>query len=317
MIAAAGALLGVAAAKPMLDAVLTLLPTGYLLIKPPAIDVRVLAFALVAATSMLLACAAWPAFRATRRSAYAGLKQEGGATRTGRRWRRVAPAAQSAIGILVVLSGTLLLAGFATLWREDAGIERSETAVVDVTARSIRDPAQRAASLDEAVRVASRVPGVARVSGLGGAFLRNAIGGSAFETPPGGLQAIAQDVAVSTGFFETAGVRLLAGRFLADDEVTAGRPVAVVSDDLARAFWPGRDALGQVLSGPRGAVTVVGIVNDVRIVGLESVNTPARFTYRWRSPRLNAIASCFCARPATRTTSRVAWRRQYVVRCRR
>jgi len=269
VIAAVGACVGVAAAKPMLDAVLILLPTGYLLIKPPNIDARVLAFALAAATSTLLAFAAWPAFRAARNSAYAGLRQASGATRAGARWRRVALAAQSAIGILVVLSGTLLLAGFATLWREDAGIDRSETAVVDVTARGIRDPAQRTAALDEAVRVASRVPGVTRVSGFGGAFLRNAIGGSAFEAPPGALDVIAQDVPVSAGFFATAGIQLLAGRLLADDEIEAGWPVAVVSDNLARAFWPGREALGQLLSGPRGAVTVVGIVKDVRTVGLE------------------------------------------------
>jgi len=269
VIAAVGASIGVAAAKPMLDAVLVLLPAGYLLIKPPNIDARVLVFALGAATSTLLAFAAWPAFRAARNSVHAALRQASGATRTGARWRRVALVVQSAIGILVVLSGTLLLAGFATLWREDAGIDRSETAVVDVTARGIRDPAQRAAALDDAVRVASRVPGVIRVSGLGGAFLRNAIGGSAFETPPGALDVIAQDVPVSAGFFATAGIRLLAGRLPADEELDAGRPIAVVSDDLARAFWPGRESLGQLLSGPRGAVTVVGIVDDIRTVGLE------------------------------------------------
>jgi putative ABC transport system permease protein len=269
VIAAAGACLGVAAAAPLLSVVLTLLPTGYLLIKPPSIDGRVVAFALATATSTLVAFAAWPAFRAARNSAYTGLRQASGATRAGARWRRVALASQSAIGILVVLSGTLLLAGYATLWREDAGIDRSRTAVVDVTARAIRDPAQRSAALDEAVRIAARVPGVVGVSGLGGSFLRNAIGGSAFETPHGALDVIAQDVPVSAGFFATAGVRLLAGRLLADDEVDAGRPVAVVSDDLAKAFWPGRDALGQLIAGPRGAVTVVGIVDDVRIVGLE------------------------------------------------
>jgi putative ABC transport system permease protein len=269
VIALAGAGVGVAAAKPMLAAALTLLPTGYLLIKPPAIDIRVVAFAFAAATSTLLAFAAWPAFRVARSSAYAGLRQNSGATRTSGRVRRVALAAQSAIGIVVVLSGTLLLAGFATLWREDPGIERSNTAIVDVTARAIRAPAQRALALDEAVRVASRVPGVLRVSGFGGAFLVNAIGGSVFETPPGALDVIAQDVPVSSGFFETSGIRLISGRALTDDEATSGRPAAVVSDDLARAFWPGREAIGQLLSGPRGAVTVVGVVQDVRIVGLE------------------------------------------------
>ncbi len=269
VIAAAGTLVGVAVARPMLDAVLALLPAGYLLIKPPAIDARVFTFALLMATATLLMLTLWPALRAARSSAYSEIRASVGATRMAARWRGVALAAQSAIGILVVLSGTLLLAGFGKLWRENAGMDRERTAVVDVTARAVHDSTQRMALLDEVLNISKRVPGVVRASALGGSFLRNAIGGSVFNAPAGAPEVLAQDVPVSPGLFETAGILLLTGRLLTDDEIESGHPVAVVSDDLARAYWPRGDALGQVLSSPRGTVTVVGIVSDVRIVGLE------------------------------------------------
>jgi predicted permease len=268
-ISLAGAGIGLLAAGLMLDAAVALLPSGYLIMKTPAIDVRVLAFAIAAATSTLLIFTSWPAIRVARSAAYSAIRHASGATRGRSGWRHAVIAAQSALGIVVVLAGSLLVVGFARLWNEDVGFDREHTAVVDVTARSVRDPARQAAILDEAVRVAGRVPGVTQASALGGAFLRNAIGGSTFENPAGALDVTAQDIPVSAGFFETAGVRLVAGRLPTNEELENAHPVVVVSDNLARSFWPGREPIGQVLNGRRGAVTVVGIVQDVRVVGLE------------------------------------------------
>jgi len=88
---------------------------------------------------------------------------------------------------------------------------------------------------------------------------------------------MAQDVPIAGRFFQTAGIRLLAGRFPTEKEIESANPVAVVSDDLARAFWPGREALGQLLTSRRGALSVIGIVSDVRVVGLEE---------RWRTAEI-------------------------------
>ena len=284
-IALAGAAIGVLAAEPLLNLATVILPSGYLLMKPPAIDLRVVAFAVVSAAATLLAFGAWPAVRAARASAVTGVRQQGSTTRSRTIWRRVALAAQSAIGILVVLAGTLLVAGFATLWQEDVGLDREGTAVVDVTARSIDDPVRRQAVMDEAVRIARRTPDVDAASALTGPFLRNAIAGSSASPPPGARDVIAQDVAVASGFFETAGIRLLSGRFPTDQELDGGRPVAVVSEGLARAYWPDREPLGQVLSAPGAALVVVGVATDVRIAGLEEQEKTAEIYLPMRVAR--------------------------------
>ncbi len=76
---------------------------------------------------------------------------------------------------------------------------------------------------------------------------------------------------VSPGFFETAGVKLLSGRFFTDADGPKTLPVAVVDEHLAEKVWPGASPLGQRLrvdprstGSPDTWVTVVGVVRHVR-----------------------------------------------------
>lgn len=73
-------------------------------------------------------------------------------------------------------------------------------------------------------------------------------------------------------FFETAGLRMLAGRTYTQQEVAANAPVALVSQSVARAYWPDRSPLGELLPAeipipqippsPTRPV-IIGIVADV------------------------------------------------------
>jgi hypothetical protein len=68
-------------------------------------------------------------------------------------------------------------------------------------------------------------------------------------------------------YFDTMGLRTLAGRAFTREEVAGGAPVAVVSESLARTYWPNASPLGQVL--PEGIPfsiakpVIVGVVPDV------------------------------------------------------
>ena len=72
-------------------------------------------------------------------------------------------------------------------------------------------------------------------------------------------------------FFETLGLRILTGRTYTRDEIAARAPVALVSQSLARAYWPDQSPLGQMLppkipipevpaSGARPVI--IGVVAD-------------------------------------------------------
>jgi predicted permease len=88
---------------------------------------------------------------------------------------------------------------------------------------------------------------------------------------------------VSPGYFQTAGTRLIAGREYTWTDVYNLRPVAIVSENLARGFWSSPSAaLGKrIRSLPnRPWHEVIGVVQDVRENG---VNEPAPGTVYWPS----------------------------------
>ncbi len=85
--------------------------------------------------------------------------------------------------------------------------------------------------------------------------------------------------AVSADYFRTLGVAVLDGReFTAADH--AGSPlVAMVNRTLAERLWPGRPAVGQVLTFPfsGGDRTVIGVVDDVRYRALAEPTRPLAY----------------------------------------
>ena len=73
---------------------------------------------------------------------------------------------------------------------------------------------------------------------------------------------------VSEGYFQTAGISLIAGRDFTANDTPMSPQVAIVNQTLARALWPGQNAIGQVLDQDGGR-RVVGIVADTRHRALE------------------------------------------------
>jgi predicted permease len=84
---------------------------------------------------------------------------------------------------------------------------------------------------------------------------------------------------VSPGYFETVGVRVVAGRALIEGDRDAEDPVVVVNGALARALFPGRDPLGERIRFADGdtAWRIVGLVADVRQRGLGEEPKPEAY----------------------------------------
>ena len=51
--------------------------------------------------------------------------------------------------------------------------------------------------------------------------------------------------AVTPGYFAAMRTRILRGRAIDSSDATAAAAVVVVSNHMAKTFWPGRDAIGQ------------------------------------------------------------------------
>jgi len=82
---------------------------------------------------------------------------------------------------------------------------------------------------------------------------------------------------VGPQFFEVAGIRMISGRIFAGSDHHGGSPVAIISAEAARRFWPGQNPLGKTLRTGRKAYQVVGVAADGRISHLHE--TPAPVLY--------------------------------------
>jgi predicted permease len=81
------------------------------------------------------------------------------------------------------------------------------------------------------------------------------------ENPNGDYQA------VTPGYFQAMGLRLVRGRLLNADDREDSRPVVVINQTMAERYWPGEDAVGrQFIMGTddKPWLTIVGVVGNVR-----------------------------------------------------
>jgi putative ABC transport system permease protein len=98
----------------------------------------------------------------------------------------------------------------------------------------------------------------------------------------------------SGGYFRTLGIPLMRGRIFSDQETPTTTNVAVISQALARRQWLNQDPIGQTIEfgnmdGNLKPLTIIGIVGDVRVRGLNSPPDSVIYVdYRQRGMWLNS-----------------------------
>jgi predicted permease len=76
--------------------------------------------------------------------------------------------------------------------------------------------------------------------------------------------------AVSPSYFETFGIRLVAGRSFNEGDRVGQTPVLIINQEMARRFWPNESPIGKRVGRPgpnRNWMEVIGVVNDVGFPG--------------------------------------------------
>jgi hypothetical protein len=80
---------------------------------------------------------------------------------------------------------------------------------------------------------------------------------------------------VSEGYLKAIGTPLVRGRYFQTTDTERSMPVVIVNQTMARKYWPGGDPVGQRIAIDHGTwadpwLTVVGVVGDVRQMGLDA-----------------------------------------------
>lgn len=239
------------------------------------VDAPVLAVGLLASIVSGVVVGLIPAWRASRAALTPELVQQGrGMAGTDRMFARHAlVVTQTALATLLLVGAALLLQSFARLQQAPLGFDPEpvitarvsllDTAYPDA-ARTLGFWQQLLDSLEgragvQSVAVASSAPFTPGVRAGGRVRDRRTAAASA-DASVGAIEHV-----VSANYFRALGVPLLAGRtFGVEDGLEAPR-VAIVSESVARALWPGASPIGQTLewNGGRPA-SVIGVVGDVR-----------------------------------------------------
>jgi predicted permease len=245
------------------------------------LDVAALAFALGAATVSTMLAGLAPALRASRIDASTAMKEgPRGATMAAPRdrLRMSLIAGETALALTLLVGAGLLIRSALAMQRIDPGFDLHRIMTARVTLPAV-GPADGEATRQTFMRIAEEIdarPGLlaAAVSqaplGSGG----NSNGLVPEGRPMEAASAIDSRLRVVTrGYFETMGVRLIAGRSFDDSDVAGGNRVMIVSETLARIAWPGEDPIGRRMICCEGAPedprwkTVVGVAADVRSRG--------------------------------------------------
>jgi putative ABC transport system permease protein len=82
-----------------------------------------------------------------------------------------------------------------------------------------------------------------------------------------------QERSVAPGFFETLGIRLIAGRLFKETDTEGTTHVAIINQAMVKRYFPTQSPLGKILQfspKPEDRCQVIGVVTDTRDVGLNA-----------------------------------------------
>jgi putative ABC transport system permease protein len=284
VLAAAGATLGVALAVPVLRFLVRLTPAGLPDATVPALDLRVLLFTVGVTLAMVLGFGTAPAFAAARIDLDSAMRTGGTRGTTARnRLRNSLVVAELALTVVLVIAAGLLMRSYANVLAVNPGFDPRRLLVAETALPPSKysDTNARAAFIS---RVTERVMAIPGVTAAGFAnfppfvFKGGRAGIAAEGEPPPPPQDLSRDMAIdrvaSPGYFRALGVPILQGRDFDERDAGLGVPVAIVNRTLADRRWPKRDPIGRRIkfgnaTAPGPWLTVVGVVGDVREIGLE------------------------------------------------
>lgn len=244
-------------------------------VAPPPIDARTGLTAAAVAALTCVVCVLGPVARVTRTNPGEALASHSRTATSSRRGpMRALVAVQIALGVVLVSEASVFAVSFRKATRVDLGFDVSHLAVADVDLRAAG--LSEASSLEAATRGVERVR---RIPGVAAAGMTNAASMPGFinyptsvpgrdSAPPGVDDGEPFTSSVTPGFLEALAVPLRRGRMITAEDVAAQRAVIVVSERLARLYWPGASAIGQCIRIGRRPTTpcaeVVGVVGDRR-----------------------------------------------------
>jgi putative ABC transport system permease protein len=270
------------------------------------VDLYVLTFTLGASilTGVLFGLA--PAWQALKVDLNSALKEGGRTSMADSRQRRLSSLlviAETAMAMVLLIGAGLLLKSFAHLLdvRPGFATENVLTMQVGLPNQAYQQPQKRIAFMQQLEANLAAAPEVQSVGFVTRLPLLSAMNNiTTFLAIEGREVPVASRPEIdfrraSTGYFQTMGIPLLAGRLVTEQDVTNNTGSVLINEAMAKRFWPGEDPLGKRISTATSSgqqtqwQTIVGVVGSVRHLGLDVEPRPEIYYHTNTSPPFGPV----------------------------
>ena len=190
--------------------------------------------------------------------------------------------AQVALASILLVGGTLLLQSFLRLRLVDPGFnpENILSVHVDLPAATYNDT-QRIRFFHAAQQGSSSLPDVKSAGASNVLPFSNWGTANRFrlENEPVSEYHSAAWRAVTPGFFKTLGIPLQRGRLFTDADTDAAPQTIIISESMAKQYWPTANPIGQHLlwGKSQSPKTVIGVVGDTRDLAVDQSPVPTMY----------------------------------------
>jgi putative ABC transport system permease protein len=262
-----------------------------------------------------------PAFSSSHRQLQNDLQSAGRGKSTSRssaRFRNVLIVAQVALTLMLLIGAGLLGRSFQRLMAVDPGFKTESAVAMTVSMPDPEEPAaQRRLALfyQQLIERLSALPGIIAVGGASSLPMSGMGGNGTFiiedgVKPAQTMAALVEQLNAlsgsektgdaefrvsSSGYFAAMGIPLVRGRLFQESDGPDSPHAALISESLARRYWPNEESIGKQIQfgnmdGDVRLLHVVGIVGDVRDEGLDAEARPTVYVNYFQRP---AAASQF------------------------
>ena len=281
IIAVAAGILGIVIGRAGMDGLLAASVDNSLRNLDVSFQLPVLAFALTVSVVTGIVAGSVPAWHAARLSPTEGLREGGRSTGASAiRLRSALVVAQVTVALVLLVGTGMLLRSIVNLTATSPGFEPKDVYVAQVALaepRYTNEPDARRFTNSALERVRA-IPGVESV-GMSNLLPLSGWSDWSFKIegdPPLPVSPDAQMRMVAGDYFQTLGIRLMAGRYLGPSDTHDAPDAAVINQLAATKYFRGRNPLGMRImfrasgiSGTPRTFTIVGIVADTREMGID------------------------------------------------
>lgn len=275
VLAVAGGAAGLIQAMWLVQVLVAMIPGRTPLLASAGVDRTVLAF--TAGISMLsaLAVGVLPALYFARTHPASRLTVRN-ASPAGSRSRHLLVAVEVAMAVVLLAAAGLLIQGVYRLQHADRGFLPD-----DVTVMQIRGAIPQNTKPIPSIVYQHYLDHIAAMPGIEAAAAATPLplrtppaANFSIEGRPADLASVERQPAtfqiVSSDYFKVLRIPLREGRFISSGDLPDRPRVTVISETMARRYWPGESPLGRVIRVGASAMTVVGVVGDVQATPLDT-----------------------------------------------